>query len=365
MFRAAIFFLAGVIAWLITGWLASAPARWRSFDVPNDRSSHTRPTPRMGGIGIVASFVIILPLLWIMLLPTAHNWIAAAKFGAALLGYVVIAAVGLVDDLRRIGPLAKYLGQLLAAIIALWGGVIFMFLKLPFDVTITFGWLVGALLTIIWLTGFSNFFNFMDGIDGLAGGAGAIYSFALAFVCIGTGHRLLGAGCLMLAATCLGFLAHNFPPAKIFMGDVGSLFIGYVLAAFAVMTTNSGERPAPFIAVLLIFGTFIYDATFTIIRRIRRREKLYEAHRSHLYQRLVIAGQSHRRVSLTYYGLSALLGAGGIVYTFSADWTRVIILISSAALLAAFTIYVYWYEAAAARARRVFAAERAAEAVEG
>jgi Ca2+/Na+ antiporter len=141
------------------------------------------------------------------------------------------------------------------------------------------------------------------------------------------------------------------------MGDVGSLFIGYVLAAFAVMTTNSGERPAPFIAVLLVFGTFIYDATFTIIRRLRRGEKLYEAHRSHLYQRLVIAGQSHRRVSLTYYSLSAMLGAGGIAYTFSADRTRAIILIVSAALLAAFTIYVYWSEASAARAKRIFAAD--------
>ncbi|MGE0130926.1 MAG: glycosyltransferase family 4 protein [Blastocatellales bacterium] len=375
MFRATIFFLTGVIAYLITGWLSQAPARLQSLDVPNERSSHTRPTPRMGGLGIVAAFVVLMPLLWIMLLPSAHNWVVATKFGIALFGYAVIVAVGLIDDLRRIGPLSKYLGQLLAAIIAVWSGAIFLHFKLPFGVEITFGqsvsgqsvfgWIIGALLAIIWLTGFSNFFNFMDGIDGLAGGVGAIYSLALSAVCIGTGHRLLGAGCLMMAAACLGFLAHNFPPAKIFMGDVGSLFIGYVLAAFAVWTTNSGARPAPFIAVLLIFGTFIYDATFTIIRRIRRREKLYQAHRSHLYQRLVIAGQSHRRVSLTYYALSAMLGAAGIAYTFSSDWARMVILISSAALLAAFTIYVYWYEFAAARAKRVFASDPAAEAVEG
>ncbi len=365
MFRATIFFLTGVIAYLITGWLVNAPALLRALDVPNERSSHKRPTPRMGGLGIVGAFALMLPLLWVMLFPTYHNWVAAAKFGVALLSYVVIAAVGLIDDLRPIGPLAKYLGQLLATLIALWGGVILMFFHLPFGVSVTIGPLLGALLTVVWLTGFSNFFNFMDGIDGLAGGVGAIYSIALAFVCIGTGHRLIGAGCLMMAAACTGFLAHNFPPAKIFMGDVGSLFVGYVLAAFALMTTNSGVRPAPFIAVLLIFGTFIYDATFTIIRRIRRRERLYEAHRSHLYQRLVIAGQSHRRVSLTYYGLSAMLGVGGIVYTFSADRTRVIILILSAALLAAFTIYVYWYEASVARAKLIFAAKPQAEAVEG
>lgn len=363
MFRASIFFLAGVISYLVTGWLATAPTHLRRLDVPNERSSHTHPTPRLGGLGIVAAFVVILPLLGVMLLPAATNWLAATKFGIALLSYVVIAAVGLVDDLRRIGPRAKYLGQLLATLIALWGGVIFIGLELPLAGTISVGWGVGALLTVVWLTGFSNFFNFMDGIDGLAGGVGAIYSLALAVVCIGTGHRLLGAGCLMLAGGCLGFLAHNFAPAKIFMGDVGSLFIGYVLAAFAAMTTNSAPRPAPFMAVLLIFGTFIYDATFTIIRRGRRGEKLYLPHRTHLYQRLVIAGQSHRRVALTYYVLSALLGAGGIAYTFMHDLARVLILLASAALLAAFTFYVYWYEAARARARHRYAAR--AEAIEG
>jgi UDP-N-acetylmuramyl pentapeptide phosphotransferase/UDP-N-acetylglucosamine-1-phosphate transferase len=289
----------------------------------------------------------------------------AAKFGVALVSYVIIAAVGLVDDLKRIGPLPKYLGQLLAALIALWSGVMFLDINLPFAGVITFGGFIGALLTIVWLTGFSNFFNFMDGIDGLAGGVGVIYSLSLAVISIGTGHRLIGAGCLMLAAACLGFVAHNFPPAKIFMGDVGSLFIGYVLAAFAVVISKSGEHPAPFIAVLLIFGTFIYDATFTIIRRASRGEKLYQAHRSHLYQRLVIAGQSHRRVSLTYYGLSILLGAGGAVYTFAGDWARVLILVASAGMLAAFTMYVYWYEASAQRAKETFVSEAPTEAVEG
>lgn len=365
MFRATVFFLAGVISFLVTGWLATAPAWFRSLDLPNSRSSHTRPTPRMGGLGIVAAFVIILPMLWVMLIGASRNWMLATKFGVALVSYVIIAAVGLVDDMRRIGPLSKYLGQLIAALIALWSGVIFMNFALPFAGIVTLGWVAGAVVTIIWLTGFSNFFNFMDGIDGLAGGVGVIYSLALAVVCISTGHRLIGAGCLMLAAACLGFVAHNFPPAKIFMGDVGSLFIGYVLAAFAVITTNSGEHQAPFIAVLLIFGTFIYDATFTIFRRIKHGEKLYEAHRSHLYQRLVIAGQSHRRVSLTYYGLSVLLGVGGIAYTFANGVTQVLILSASIVLLAGFTIYVYWYEAAVQRAKESFASEAPVEAVEG
>jgi len=376
MFRATIFFLAGVISYLVTGWLVTAPAWLRSLDVPNARSSHTQPTPRMGGLGIVAAFVIILPMLWVMLIGASANWLLAMKFGFALVSYVIIAGVGLVDDLRRIGPLAKYAGQLVAALIALWSGVTFLYLNIPFAGVWMVSGVVGAVLTIIWLTGFSNFFNFMDGIDGLAGGVGVIYSLALAAVSFGTGHRLIGAGCLMLAAACLGFVAHNFPPAKIFMGDVGSLFIGYVLAAFATVTANSGERPVPFLAVLLILGTFLYDTIFTLIRRARRGEKLWEAHRTHLYQRLVIAGQSHRRVTLTYFGLSLLLGTGGVLYTFAGklfgdvmmDWMRVLILIASAATMAAFTVYVYWYEAAAQRAKDmkdIFATEASAEAIEG
>lgn len=371
MFRAIIFFLAGAISYLVTGWLIASPSWLRSLDIPNDRSSHTRPTPRMGGLGVVAAFVILLPLLWVMLLPEAHNWLYATKFGIALLGYVVIAAVGFIDDLRRIGPLPKYLGQFVAALIALWGGVIFLQFHVPLLGAISFsamgypGWIIGACLTVVWLTGFSNFFNFMDGIDGLAGGVGVIYSLALSVVCMGTGHRLLGAGSLMLAAACLGFLAHNFPPAKIFMGDVGSLFIGYVLAAFAVVTTNSGERPVPFIAVLLIFGTFLHDATFTILRRWRRGEKLYQAHRSHLYQRLTGAGQSHRRVSLTYYFLSLCLGGAGIAYTFSGDHVRLAIIGASLALLAGFTAYVYRYEAWADRRRALYQADAAIKPAEG
>jgi len=351
MFRAAIFLLATAISYLITHWLVKAPPRWIALDLPNARSSHSRPTPRLGGIGIVASFMMTAPLLWVMV----GSEFDALKFGVAAFGCTVVAVVGLIDDLRRLAPLRKYTGQLIATIAAVWCGVLMIGLTLPFGVTLSFG-LFGIALTIVWLTGFSNLFNFMDGIDGLAGGSGVIYSLALAVVCFGTDHRLLGAGSLILAAACLGFLAHNFPPAKIFMGDVGSLFVGYVLAAFAISATNSGAHPAPFFAVLLIFGMFLYDGTLTLTRRLMRGEKIYEAHRSHLYQRLVIAGQSHRRVTLVYYGLSALLGAGGVAYTFSGDWVRLMILGLSGGLLFAFTVYVSHVEAAAGGAARGYTA---------
>ncbi|NBO66135.1 MAG: hypothetical protein EBU88_15060, partial [Acidobacteria bacterium] len=177
MFRTAIFILAAVASSFVTRWLVDAPSWLRSIDYPNQRSSHARPTPRSGGIGIVATFVLLLPLLWVMLLPDATNWRFAFRFGLALCGYIVIAIVGLVDDMRTINPLAKYIGQLVAALIAIWSGVTFNFLDLPFvgrlDLSMVgpLTGLLGAVLTVIWLTGFSNLFNFMDGIDGIAGGS--------------------------------------------------------------------------------------------------------------------------------------------------------------------------------------------------
>lgn len=363
MFRTGIFILSLAISFLVTAWLTAAPAWLRRMDLPNERSSHTTPTPRVGGIGIVAAFVLLMPLLRIMQLSDASNWMLATKFAIALLGFVMIAAVGLIDDFRPISPSLKWLGQLAAALIAIWGGAIFLRLDLPLIGVINFGdgaaefTIPGAILTVIWLTGFSNFFNFMDGIDGLAGGVGVIYGLGLSAVCILTGHRLLGAGSLILAAGCLGFLAHNFPPAKIFMGDVGSLFVGYVLAAFAVVTTNSGTRPVPFPVILLLFGTFLHDAIFTLVRRWRRGEKLYQAHRSHLYQRLVIAGRSHRQVTLTYYALSLVLTLAGVAYLYADDRQRVAILAASFTLLAGFTVSVYRYEARVGRHRLPMVAE--------
>lgn len=347
MFRTAIFILAAVASSFVTRWLVDAPSWLRSIDYPNQRSSHARPTPRSGGIGIVATFVLLLPLLWVMLLPDATNWRFAFRFGLALCGYIVIAIVGLVDDMRTINPLAKYIGQLVAALIAIWSGVTFNFLDLPFvgrlDLSMVgpLTGLLGAVLTVIWLTGFSNLFNFMDGIDGIAGGSAVIYSLALALASGQTGHRLPAAGLLLLAAACLGFLRYNFPPARIFMGDVGSLFIGYALSAFALLITNSGIRPVPFPVVLLIFAPFLFDTILTLIRRWLRGEPLHLAHRQHLYQRLVAAGQTHRRVTLSYYALNLVFAVLALCYLQGSDLMRVVLLLSGLTILAGFTIYVH------------------------
>jgi len=342
MFRTVLFILAAVISDLITGRLVDPPKWLRSIDIPNQRSSHTTPTPRTGGLGMVVSFVLLLPLLWATILPDAIGSRFVVRPGLALLGLIVIAAVGLVDDVCSIRPLTKYLGQLLAALITIRSGVTFLFFDLPFigRLDLSQAGPAGAVLTILWLTGFSNLFNFMDGIDGLAGGSGAIYSLALALVCLLTGHYLPATALLVLAAACLGFLRHNFPPARIFMGDVGSLFIGYTLAAFTVMITNSGVRPLPFLAAPLVFAPFLFDTISTMFLRWLRGERLHEAHRQHLYQRLVTAGQTHLRVTTIYYILNLMFAALGLCYLYAADQMRSLLLIAGLTILGGFTIYV-------------------------
>ncbi len=354
-----------LIAWFTTSRLISTSGRLRALDIPNHRSSHSKPTPRTGGLGIALASTLILPVLTLFLptLPNVANPLFTVSFWLVMLGYVTIAAVGLIDDVKQIGPLPKYLGQFLAALIAILAGVIFLQLDLPLIGRIEFtsfgflGSFTGIVLTVVWLTGFSNIFNFMDGIDGLAAGSGAIQGLALFLLSnpsvwhLGAGYQLSGASSLMLAAACLGFLVHNFPPARIFMGDVGSLFTGYVLAATAVLMAGTGSHPVPLVSIMLVFSPFLYDATLTILLRWRRGEKLHEAHRSHLYQRLIASGQSHRRVTLTYYGLNLITAGGGLFCRAATDRSRIAISVTCLTILIGFTIYVYWFEARAGRLR--------------
>jgi UDP-N-acetylmuramyl pentapeptide phosphotransferase/UDP-N-acetylglucosamine-1-phosphate transferase len=156
--------------------------------------------------------------------------------------------------------------------------------------------------------GLTNAYNFMDGIDGIAAGQGIVAAIGWGIIGLITGNPFLTALGFLLAASCLGFLCHNWPPARIFMGDVGSAFLGYTFAVLAVIASQSDPRLA-FIGILFVWP-FVFDAVFTFFRRLRKHENVFEAHRSHLYQRLVIAGYSHGVVSTLYIGLA---GAGVVV----------------------------------------------------
>jgi UDP-N-acetylmuramyl pentapeptide phosphotransferase/UDP-N-acetylglucosamine-1-phosphate transferase len=178
-------------------------------------------------------------------------------------------------------------------------------MALPLLGPLALGWF-GLIMTFVWIVGLTNAYNFMDGIDGIAGGQAVVAGLGWTLLGWLDHQPLVAALGLLLAASSLGFLGHNWPPARIFMGDVGSAFLGFTLAVLPVVAAQHNPRLA-WAGVLLVWP-FVFDAAFTFLRRLRKRENVFAAHRSHLYQRLVIAGYSHRFVTLLYIGL-ALAGA--------------------------------------------------------
>lgn len=244
------------------------------IDVPNARSSHSTPTPRGGGVAIVVAFLLALPLLNVA--GTISTAVFVGLGGAGLL----VAVVGFMDDHGHIAARWRLLGHFAAAIWALvWLGGLPPVELLGYSVD--FGW-IGHVLAAVYLVWMLNLYNFMDGIDGIASVEAVTACLGACLLYTLSGHGELSWLPLVLAMAVLGFLVWNFPPARIFMGDAGSGFLGIVLGA---LTIEAAQVSAELLwAWLILLGVFIVDATFTLIRRIIRGDKVYEAHRSHAYQ---------------------------------------------------------------------------------
>lgn len=299
--------VAALGAALSTGLLVEVVRRWSLrlalLDTPNHRSSHVVPTPRLGGIGVVAT--LVGGLVWLAwTAATAAGDLADALIRLCGVG-AVVSGVSLLDDLRSLPAPARLAVHLLAALsVALtiapitavdagpWGGV-----RLPS--------LAAIGLTVLWIAWFINAFNFMDGSDGIAATQATVAG--LGWVAIGAWQdvpALVLCGAL-LCGTMVGFLIHNWSPARIFMGDAGSAFLGFLLSS--VPWIIGGDRL--WLPSVLVLWPFLFDTGATLVRRAARGEAVWQAHRSHLYQRLIVGGWSHRAVA-TLYGALALLGLG-------------------------------------------------------
>ena len=260
------------------------------IDVPNERSSHQTPTPRGGGVSIVAATTIAVTVLTALGLMRMELLLAIAGGGVA------VATVGFVDDRRRLSVRVRFAVHLAAAVWALFwlGGLP------PLRIgghLITFGWsgYVLGVLGIVWVL---NLFNFMDGIDGIAAAEAVFIAWAGALLAIVAGiPGGVPAAAIVFGAACCGFAAWNWPPAKIFMGDVGSGYLGYVIAVLALAAAR--ENPVALLVWLILGAVFFVDATVTLIRRLARGERAYAAHRDHAYQWLARRWKSHSRVTMT------------------------------------------------------------------
>lgn len=254
-------------------------------DIPNDRSLHTEPIPRTGGIALMAGILSG----WMLMIQSWEWWIVLPVLGLFVLS--------LVDDMRGLTAGTRLIGHFVAAQVVLGGAGLDWLWSLP------------VLLFIVWMT---NLYNFMDGSDGLAGGM-ALFGFSFYGIAgLMYGDDAFAMMNFSIGAAALGFLYHNFYPAKIFMGDAGSIPLGFLAAAFGVWGWQQSYWPFWF--PILVFSPFVTDATLTLLKRVRRGEKFSQAHRSHYYQRLVQMGWGHRNTAIVEYllmllaGLSALWG---------------------------------------------------------
>jgi len=236
----------------------------------------------------------------------------------------VISIVSLMDDRRGLSIGARLAVHVLAATLLVIGaGLMLPSLEVPMLGLISLGWAT-APITVVFLVWMANLYNFMDGMDGFAGGMTVIGCGLLGYLGWQAHHPVIAVIATLQSAAAAGFLVHNLPPAKIFMGDVGSVSTGFLTAALIVLGCRDGvyDLWVP----LIVFSPFILDATVTLVRRALRHEKVWESHRDHYYQRLVMGGWSHRRTVLAEYGVMALCGGLALLYQYaSAEW-RVVIL---------------------------------------
>ena len=300
MFETIIFTLVFIISysgvWILRRWSLKRGL----IDIPNERSSHTKPTPSGGGLVIVL-VCLIFYTLYTRLVSDNFSW-------GYLAGAFLIAFVSWLDDIFEISFIWRFLIHSAAALLIIFSTGFFKDVYLPFFHQTEFG-KFGAVLTFLWIVWLTNAYNFMDGIDGIAG-MQAITA-GIGWLIIG---KILGFSVVafyggVIAFSSLGFLIHNWQPAKIFMGDVGSAFLGYTFAVLPLLAKNKITDNFPLLLIIsvgLVF-LFVLDTTLTFFRRVLKKEKFWEAHRSHIYQQLVINGFSHRSVTLFYSFISILI----------------------------------------------------------
>ena len=279
-------------------------ARVRIMDDPNERSSHAVATPRSGGIAIVTTFFIGVVALALL----ASDMIAAEQMFWPLVGAAgLIAVVSILDDVLELGFKAKLATQVLCAVIVMGFGIVLQDLNVPGIGDVPLGvW--GYVLTLFWIVGLTNAFNFMDGIDGISGSTAVIAAINFGVIALLGGGTLMALVCALIVFSTLGFLWLNWTPAKIFMGDAGSQFLGFVLAVMAVMGANLEQAHTSFFVMPLLFLHYIWDTAFTFFRRLKNGERVTQAHRTHLYQLMNQLGLSHVQVTTVYAALSILQG---------------------------------------------------------
>lgn len=278
--------------------------RLKIVDFPNDRKIHKQVTPRLGGLAIFIGVV-----LGALYLRPSHEHLPEITLGA-----FVIIATGMIDDRFGVRPAIKLTGQLIAASFLLSSGLIIEKITLPFLGMIDLGFF-SVLITVLWVVGVTNAINLIDGLDGLATGVTTIALICIFVMAIIDARYIVQALAIVMIGANLGFLPHNFYPAKIYMGDTGSNFLGYMVAVVSMLGLFKNITLFSFIISIIILAIPIFDTLFAIVRRAYNRQSIMKPDRKHVHYQLIDLGYSHRQTVLIIYVFSALFGVMGILFS--------------------------------------------------
>jgi UDP-GlcNAc:undecaprenyl-phosphate/decaprenyl-phosphate GlcNAc-1-phosphate transferase len=333
------FLVAAAIAWLLVPFAERLAWRIGAIDYPNERSLHEQPTPKLSGAAILIAVLVAGALF----LPDD------GESRSILGGAAVIALVGVLDDVFDLSAFVKLIGQIGASLIPVLGGVRVDAATLPFIGGFELGW-VAYPATVIGIVAVVNVINFTDGVDGLAAGVCAISAAALAVIALSLDRNSAGVLAALTAGGALGFLRHGFPPASSFMGDTGSNLLGYLLATAAVQGALKTNAVVALAFPLVVLAVPILDGGFVVAKRIKYRQPIYQADRSHFHHRMANLGFSQRRTLAYLYGWTLVLAGLALALRFvpysdnhghfNAGWTAVMIACGLAALAASIYLVV-------------------------
>lgn len=312
-----------VVAYLLTPAIQRMATHFRVLDLPGSRRIHLRPVPRLGGIAVYAAFVaaVVFPIdqpiriavhtQHLVLTVPSLSGIDRPVLGM-LLGATLIALFGILDDVRGAPPLVKLFGQVASAVVVLPFGIGMDVLTNPLGGMFFVGPL-GALLTVLWIVALCNVMNLIDGVDGLAAGIATIAGGTVCVAAFQRGDVDTGLLAAALMGATLGFLPYNFNPARIFLGDTGSMLLGYILATMSVLGTYKSYTALSLLVPLVALGVPVADTAFAIVRRWRTRRPIFQADAEHLHHHLLRRGLSQRQTAALLYLITATLGAGALV----------------------------------------------------
>lgn len=309
------------------------------LDHPNERSLHDRPIPRGGGLAILIAIIACSALTIIFY--SAHDLAPIA------LAVLIVTIISFFDDHYSIPPLYRFLVHVAVAGIVVYGDFFFQKIEIP-GVTWEWPYMAGALFSALFIVWMINLYNFMDGMDGFASGM-AVFGFGT-FAILGwtADHNLFMSISLIIASASAGFLVFNFPPASIFMGDIGSSTFGLLAAVLSLWGVK--DHVFPFWVAMLVFSPFIMDATVTLLRRALRREKVWQAHKTHFYQKLVQAGWGHRKTLVLEYLIMFWCSAAALWGVYAPEKQQMAMLFSWVAF---YFIFFLWVTRYAARRNRL------------